>query len=751
MVRAGQSPAAPHANCLAPSEPAGGCELSGPRFAAGVLLVALAAATLLFWDLGGPGLWEPGELAAAEKAAAFDGWLPSDGALAGVALRVFGGREGTARLPFAASAFLATFAVLWAGARLGGRRAGLYAAAVLLFTPLLLYQGRQLLSHAPALLAAGLVFGAFGPWAAGRREASNPLVLALGALGLAIGSLCAGLLIGLGLPALVIGGTALLDAGPRLQPAGTEEGEPERQSDRTDGRFRRRTAVAVLVFGVLLTLLGLVRSHPAGGLSWWLGAAPVLVPEAEQTTFVALLERLGWGLFPFAPFLILALASPFANPSPPDAELRGSAPGRAVPVLLLLGTVLSLLVSAIVAHVSRQPNLVALVPAALAIGQWFVANESVPAHRPSWALVGGVFALLLLRDLRLEPEALVSAHLIAPIVWPEGLATPAFALVLGGVAAAAVPILTLDPFGPAHRRLHRLWDRLRRATPAGLLLVGMAGAFAHAHHLLPTLSRQLSAKETLDVFRQRAPANTPLLLFEIARSGAGFEDLSFQPAGSLEQLVRALGQPPTAFALIPRARLAAVDRALAQGKVAYCVPASGSRAHLLLATGTSCTSAAPSPLSDLRWRPSDPWPRPGWASASASALATFGEAFELIAAEFPRRVERGDNLSLTLVFRVIGTPSPNQDVFVHLQPASGTIVNGDHQPAGGVFPTAAWRAGDFVRDQHAIALPRMTTRAGTYHLFFGFWPGGDTDVRVPVTHGRNDGHNRVPLGQVEVQ
>jgi hypothetical protein len=45
----------------------------------------------------------------------------------------------------------------------------------------------------------------------------------------------------------------------------------------------------------------------------------------------------------------------------------------------------------------------------------------------------------------------------------------------------------------------------------------------------------------------------------------------------------------------------------------------------------------------------------------------------------------------------------------------------------------------------------VTTPAGLYTIYVGFWPGGDTDRRLPVTAGlAHDGRDRVALGTIRV-
>jgi hypothetical protein len=132
-----------------------------------------------------------------------------------------------------------------------------------------------------------------------------------------------------------------------------------------------------------------------------------------------------------------------------------------------------------------------------------------------------------------------------------------------------------------------------------------------------------------------------------------------------------------------------------------------------------------------------------------STSAVFAGAVELVGADFPLAVRRPGSLRLVLVFRVLRRPPPGYGIFVHLE-QPGALLNGDHQPVGGGFPTARWLPGEYVRDEHVIELPLEVTVSPTYRLLVGFWPGGNRP-RLPITAGASDGADRSPLGTVTIR
>ena len=50
------------------------------------------------------------------------------------------------------------------------------------------------------------------------------------------------------------------------------------------------------------------------------------------------------------------------------------------------------------------------------------------------------------------------------------------------------------------------------------------------------------------------------------------------------------------------------------------------------------------------------------------------------------------------------------------------------------FGTSFWLPGEYVRDHYETDVPLMTTPAGTYTVYMGFWPGGE-GKRLKVTQG----------------
>ena len=93
----------------------------------------------------------------------------------------------------------------------------------------------------------------------------------------------------------------------------------------------------------------------------------------------------------------------------------------------------------------------------------------------------------------------------------------------------------------------------------------------------------------------------------------------------------------------------------------------------------------------------------------------------------------GETLALTLHWRAAGPAIPlNYHVFVHLLDAADNIVaQGDGPPLYGARPTAGWRPGEVLADEHLLLLP-ADLPPGEYTILLGFYDP-DTFARLPAT------------------
>ncbi len=90
-----------------------------------------------------------------------------------------------------------------------------------------------------------------------------------------------------------------------------------------------------------------------------------------------------------------------------------------------------------------------------------------------------------------------------------------------------------------------------------------------------------------------------------------------------------------------------------------------------------------------------------------SSGARFGDAFVLQSYQFSEAARAGESLNVTLYWRSIVKTDKDYTVFVHLIDAGGNVrAQVDAQPRAGAYPTSIWDAGEVMRDEYALSLPR---------------------------------------------
>lgn len=128
--------------------------------------------------------------------------------------------------------------------------------------------------------------------------------------------------------------------------------------------------------------------------------------------------------------------------------------------------------------------------------------------------------------------------------------------------------------------------------------------------------------------------------------------------------------------------------------------------------------------------------------------AIFGNSAELLGYKLePPSLMPGQRARLTLYWGCRAEMDA-WHIFVHLDDAngSGARIHAEHDPAGGRFPTDAWKPGDFITDSFWF-VPGQ----GPLLLFLGFFSTGDN--RLTLTNpgrGRDDGNNRLLAGVLQI-
>jgi hypothetical protein len=130
------------------------------------------------------------------------------------------------------------------------------------------------------------------------------------------------------------------------------------------------------------------------------------------------------------------------------------------------------------------------------------------------------------------------------------------------------------------------------------------------------------------------------------------------------------------------------------------------------------------------------WPAP---KLDLPADTVFAEKIRLAGADLSETsAQAGDAVTVTLQWEALDRISEDFTGFVHLVDATGKdVVQDDHPPLQGEFPTRLWFAGTVVSDPYRLELP-ADLPAGTYDLMGGLYRPG-SNQRLPAVAWRRGG------------
>jgi hypothetical protein len=760
------------------------------------LLFALA---LCLPRLGSFGFWDPWELKIADQAremlqaghlfdptvaGRFPATNPLGLLLAALGMKLLGTSEMGARIFGALCAVGALMAVYWAGVGLFRRRAALLATLALGSMTVFVLEARQLTSEAPLIAALALALGGLGRFAwppGGRRRA---LDLAAGLAGMAAGLFAGGALSGVVLPALALFAALVVGYGLVPEPfapgaAADNDGTAELSAPGVGtqvaaGRIFGASTLApsagpaaFLLFWALglagVVLLVFAMTHVvAGRYSLLLGG--VGRAGSPSHTFEKLVRELGFGLFPWSAVAVFALGRPLIRLDAADGSKTNPRLAFAELYLLIFAG-LGFALSTYRSFVLGDARFAALPAVALAIGAFL--DEALEGNRPEpvTGLLMATGTMIVARDFFLTPEELASVHLYDKVRWPPSIAVGNLVLIVGliaglgayaglaarGRALGKLPAPAPEPASPPPRR--RSQELITFAGRWGLQAsVGCAVLFAFylAQVLVPQLSTHLSFKPAIESYSRFAKPGEKIARYRVEARGGGFYggdkmiDLPTQ-----DRLLAFLRDPARVFALVSADDLAALDAAFKQASEPYYVVDASSSRFLLLSNRAGPGGDA-NPLKKNVWMGTgQPGEKPPW-SWRVPLSATFGDGIELVGADFPASIRRPGKISVDLTFHIKAKPPSGYKIFVHFDGPAAPRLIGDHDPLGKAFPTAYWLPGEYIRDHSETDAPLMTTPAGLYTVYVGFWPGGE-GKRLKVTQGPNDGADRVRLGTIEIK
>ncbi len=767
------------------------------------IAVALLAALVLLPLIGSYGLWDPQEFPLADLArevsrtgdyaSVYATRPPLSVWLSAFGVSLFGPSELAVRLPHALLGIGGALATYGIGRRLRGPRTGLIAAAVLVATPLYLFQARQLNTDMGGLAGSAIaMYGLIGlawPGLHARGPAALRYLLdgSAAALGLLLCFLGHGLVLGVGVPLAALALASTAAAAARFVDAEAVTGSASAVArTRAEALLRRRHQLVAAVAGLLAVGVFVLwyDAQDAKGYQKLLGGFFRAGAEPPATaTFDYLVDQLAFGLFPWT-----ALA--------PIAAVRLALPRRGDRVAWGGFVVLAWVAGAYVVGALwvremgdiRYPGLVAV---ALAVGMLLddllAARGDAPARWPSAASglpLLGLFALCaavqLGRDIKEFPEELASVHLLQTIKFPAVVKLQRVLMYVGllfgllaafGMSTAARPELAkrepLDRTG-LHRVAIWLLDATRALADALRPLASPVMGFFRGYGLLamiavgvltglflslvytPTLSGHFSYKNVFDVYFDRKQGDEPIGVMGIPGSGPDFyAHGKLERLNDLPTLTAFLRREGRVFAVAPATELCAIHQAATTTGFPYHVATAENSRFFLYTNRLGSGEHDQNPLARMISREA-PTPRQTLTATFKPATAGQKGELELLGVDMPASVSKGSTFQMKLYYKVVEKPSTNYQVFVHFD--KGVRFQGDHWPLGNLCGTQYWQVGDYVTDTFEVTAGEALSPKGVYEVYTGLFTGGSGNWRnMTVASGNADKNNRVRIGQITLR
>ena len=669
------------------------------------------------------------------------------------------------KLPFALLGLLTVLAAAGIAMRLARPRAGIVTAIIVLSMPLLVMQSRMLTNDigtacGATLVIYGLVTLHRSSYVHLSLEIRTTRVFSmdiLGALSLAagivIGFLAGGALLGmlvpigavaaagkLGVPFAVDIGKAAYNGtlwiARRVHPRWAVGRTPLAYGGAGYGPAFLATLLAIALAAMLAYQLydlrpphpgivppvrrvGDVAIVPEGCWSWLLGG----VWRAEDDmrfVFDSSFEQIAFGTYPWGilgPIAMILL-------------LRDRDPKRRFVGTLTLAWAGGAWIASEAFSRKVGVNIWAGFPAvAIAIGVWIDgvlerrANGDGSAM-PAGAMLLGLFLLLAVVDLGKDliafPERLTSL-----LAGSDTVQYPAAARLFGvkvkgwvfvaGIGAVIGFVLALLVWRPgttraaAAARALALWCAVL-AMGASIVL---AAFWAFAWH--PRLADHLSSKAMFETYRSlRDQGDQLVIMGDLGHAPYTYADNpNYEKAASREQIVNALKRRNRVFAIAPQTELCHLYRDL--GEQPFFVIDDRNTRNLLFSNSVAGTTDK-NPLREMITHQP-----PAKISKRPKGRVVWDNRIELIGWDIPARVRRGQQLEVTVYYKILQPVGGNWTVLMHID--GGARIGGDHKPIKDRCPTATWQPGDYIIDRHTVVAGGPGHPFGTYAVWIGFFTG----------------------------
>lgn len=667
------------------------------------------------------------------------------------------------RLPLVVLGLITVLAAAGIAMRLGGARAGVIAAVVLVSMPLLTLQARMLTSEIGTACGATLLV--YGLVALSRLGAGAGLALAALDAAISIAALVIGGYVGFygggALLGLVVPIGAFAAAGGLGVPVVTAALRRERALPHLPALLA--TLAAAGLVGVLAHQLYQLTDPTPGMLPaarelfgraivadgcWSPALGGLWRPDDDlRMIFDSTFEQIAYGTFPWgilAPIAMVALLR---------SDDAGARAGGAI--TLAWGAGAWIAAEAFARKVGF--NVYAGFPAlAIAIGIWL---DRVLARRArggrdelpgGMMLVGLVFVLAAInfgKDMHAFPDRVTSLligseQLKYPTASRLLLPTKTWILALGAIVAAGFGAATLGwraaPEAPP--RQHRLIAWGVAIALAASVAMGAFWAFVWQ----PQLALHLSSKAMFETYRAlRAPGDQLVVMGDVGHAARAYAPgAEPEQVASREQVVKALSREGRVFAIAPQTELCTLHREIG-GHPYYVVDDRNVRNLLLSNKLDGATDKNPLAVAIVHGEPANISQRP-------KTPVIWDRRLQLLGWSVPARMTRGAHYEITLYYKVLQPVGGAWKALMHFD---GPLrFNGDHDPIRGRCPTSTWQPGDYIIDRHTVRAGGGAFPRGRYDVWVGFFTGSAPNWKnMPVSEAApemRDGTDRVKITSI---
>jgi uncharacterized protein (TIGR03382 family) len=460
-------------------------------------------------------------------------------------------------------------------------------------------------------------------------------------------------------------------------------------------------------------------------------------------TYNTLFEQIGFGMFPWAIVVPLALGAVATGVAGEQRRFGGQIALGWAAAAWFVSAVWTRKIGFIV-----YPGFPAC---ALGVGIWLDAvidehgRDDRGLTNRAWALVGLLaFAgvVVMAKDLGSFTDRLTSL-----MVGTDQIKYPAnarFLLLPMKTWLWIIGIGVSVPFAAAV-----WWPRYARyLLPAALVMTAVAGLFwTQGWHR--GLSPNLSSKHVFHVYRSMKKTGEPLgIMGSMGNAPRYYAGGTTETIPGRDQLLAFLQRPTRVFALVPASELCPIHNARSESGGGYHVLDDTNAKWMLLSNQLGGASDR-NPLKTAMTRTPPEWLK----KVGEKDIATWDNQIKLVGFRMPQRVKKGSKFEVTLVFKVIAPISGAWKIFAHFDLGSSRFI-GDHPPIRERCQTSYWKVGDYVIDTFEVEAGNASFPAGGYDVWVGFFTGSNPNWRNMTVSAapadRKDSNNRVKLGQIRL-